>query len=84
MLRIVAQEFFRILQHDRQPAGRLQEACAGDDRQNGQHDADRRRARLVVENKRVQSKTDAADDREPDPPVLNSQEQTPEKNNKPQ
>lgn len=84
VLRIVAQEFFRILQHDRQPAGRLQEACAGDDRQNGQHDADRRRARLVVENKRVQRKTDAADDREPDPPVLNSQEETPEKDNKPQ
>ena len=84
VLRIVAQEFFRILQHDRQPAGRLQEACAGDDRQNGQHDADRRRARLVVENKRVQRKTDAADDSKPDPPVLNSQEETPEKDNKPQ
>lgn len=84
VLRIVAQEFFRILQHDRQPAGRLQEARAGDDRQNGQHDADRRRARLVVENKRVQRKTDAADDRKPDPPVLNSQEETPEKDNKPQ
>lgn len=84
VLRIVAQEFFRILQHDRQPAGRLQEARASDDRQNGQHDADRRRARLVVENKRVQGKTDAADDRKPDPPVLNSQEETPEKDNKPQ
>lgn len=84
MFRVVAQEFFRILQHDRQPAGRLQEARAGDDRQNGQHDADRRRARLVVENKRVQRKTDAADDSKPDPPVLNPQEETPEKDNKPQ
>ena len=84
LLRVVAQELLCILEHDREAARRLQEAGAGDDREDREHDADRRRARLVVENKRVQRKTDAADDRKPDPPVLNSQEETPEKDNKPQ
>ena len=75
LLRIAAQERFRVLQHDRQAARRLEEACAGDDREDREHDVDRRRARLVTKNEREDDEADAADDGEADAPVAHADEQ---------
>ena len=75
LLRIAAQERFRVLQHDRQAARRLEEACAGDDREDGEHDVDWRRARLVTKNERENDEADAADDGEADAPVAHADKQ---------
>ena len=64
MLRIVPEELLRVLQHDRETARRLQEARAGHDRKDDQHDVDGRLARLIAESERVDHETDSADHRE--------------------
>ena len=75
MLRVISEEAFRILQHDGQTAGCLQEACAGNNCHDCQHNADRRAARLVSEKECISHQTDAADDRQSDPAMLDSKEQ---------
>ena len=62
LLRVVAQEALCVLEHDREAARRLQEACAGDDREDREHDADRRRAGLIAKDECEDDEADAADD----------------------
>ena len=62
LLRVVAQELLCVLEHDRETARRLQEAGAGDDRKDREHDADWRRARLIAKDECEDDETDAADD----------------------
>ena len=62
LLRVVAQELLCILEHDREAARRLQEAGAGDDREDREHDADRRRAGLIAKDECEDDEADAADD----------------------
>ena len=76
MLRIIAEKFFRILQHDRETAGSLQKPRAGYNGQDSEHDADGWCARLVVKYKSIQHKADAADNSQPNPPVPYAEEQT--------
>ena len=84
MLRIVAEELLRVLQHDRKAARCLQEAGTGHNRKDDEHDIDRRLARLIAEDERVDHKAEAADDREPKPPVPHTDNQADEKDNKAQ
>ena len=75
LLRVAAQELLRVFQHDGEAAGCLQEARAGDDREDGQHDIDRRRARLILEYER--------EDYEADAPVADADEQTGQEDKEP-
>ena len=84
MLRIVAQELLRILQHDREAARRLQEARTGHNRKDDEHDIDRRLSRLIAEDKRVDHKAETTDDREPKAPVPHADNQADEEDNKAQ
>ena len=61
-LRVAAQELLCVFEHDRETARRLQIACAGDDRDDRQHDGDWRRARLITKGEDINDKTDATDD----------------------
>ena len=84
MLRIVPQELLRILQHDRETARRLQETRTGHNRKDDEHDIDRRLARLIAEDKRVDHKAEAADDREPKATVPHTDNQADKEDNKAQ
>ena len=76
MLRVVAQELLRILQHDGETARSLQEARAGDHREDDQHDIDRRFSRLIAEDKRVDHEAEATDHRQPKSAVPYTDNQT--------
>ncbi len=78
LLRVVAQELLRVLEHDRESARSLQKARACNDRKDRQHDGDRRHARLIAEDEGVDGKSDAADDGKPDAAVMHAKEQTAE------
>ena len=83
LLRVAAQELLRVFQHDGEAAGCLQEARAGDDREDGQHDIDRRHARLILEYEREDYEADAADDGQADAPVADADEQTGQEDKEP-
>ena len=61
VLRIAAKKLLCILQHDSETTRRLQEARAGDDRKDDEHDVDRRFARLIAKDKGKDDEADTAD-----------------------
>ena len=84
MLWVIAQELLRVLQHDRQPARGLQEACAGDHREDDQHHIDRRLPRLIAEDKRVDHEAEAADHRQSQSTVPHADDQADEQDDESQ
>ena len=84
LLRVVAQKPLCVLEHDREATRSLQKARACDNRENRQHDGDRRHTRLIAEDEGVDGKSDAADDGKPDAAVMHAKKQTAEHHEKAQ
>lgn len=66
MLRVIAQKFFCVFEHNGQTAGCLQKAGTGNDSHNGEHDIDRGFAGFIAENKCIDNEPDAADSSQTD------------------
>ena len=62
----------------------MQEACTGHNREDDEHDINRRLARLIAEDKRVDHKAEATDDREPESAMPYTDNETDQEDNEAQ
>ena len=70
--RVGTQETLSVLKHYGKTAAGLQEAAAGDNRKNGEHNAYRGSTRLIMEAEYIDDETDGTDDSQADTAVTNA------------
>ena len=80
VFRVPAQDLFGELHHDVETAGALQDGCAPDHREDGQHHVDGWFARGQPEDEDEYDQAHSGDEAQANTPVMDSQQQTGQNN----